>query len=76
MLLTAKLPSFFFHHFFQRSFESSGGSKVINNYVADGLAHNRIKRFVQDSHGFLWFCTADGLSGLIVIESGVSGITA
>jgi PAS domain S-box-containing protein len=30
--------------------------------VADGLAHNRVKRIVQDSHGFLWFCTADGLS--------------
>ena len=28
----------------------------------DGLAHNRVKRIVQDSHGFLWFCTADGLS--------------
>lgn len=27
-----------------------------------GLAHNRVKRIVQDSHGFLWFCTADGLS--------------
>ena len=28
----------------------------------DGLAHNRVKRIVQDSQGFLWFCTADGLS--------------
>ena len=28
----------------------------------DGLAHNRVKRIVQDSRGFLWFCTADGLS--------------
>ena len=27
-----------------------------------GLAANRVKRIVQDSHGFLWFCTADGLS--------------
>ncbi len=27
-----------------------------------GLAHNRVKRIVQDSRGFLWFCTADGLS--------------
>jgi PAS domain S-box-containing protein len=27
-----------------------------------GLAHNRVKRVVQDSRGFLWFCTADGLS--------------
>jgi len=30
--------------------------------VENGLAHNRVKRIVQDSHGFLWFCTADGLS--------------
>jgi signal transduction histidine kinase/ligand-binding sensor domain-containing protein len=28
----------------------------------DGLSHNRVKRVVQDSLGFLWFCTADGLS--------------
>lgn len=30
--------------------------------MADGLAHDRLKRVVQDSHGFLWFCTALGLS--------------
>jgi ligand-binding sensor domain-containing protein len=30
--------------------------------VENGLAHNRIKHIVQDSRGFLWFCTADGLS--------------
>jgi len=30
--------------------------------TADGLARNRINRIVQDSHGFLWFCTAEGLS--------------
>ena len=30
--------------------------------VASGLAHNRVKRIVQDSHGFLWFCTGGGLS--------------
>ncbi|HEY3136125.1 MAG TPA: two-component regulator propeller domain-containing protein, partial [Blastocatellia bacterium] len=30
--------------------------------TADGLAHNRITRIVRDSRGFLWFCTADGLS--------------
>lgn len=29
---------------------------------ADGLAHEQIKRIVRDSRGFLWFCTADGLS--------------
>jgi PAS domain S-box-containing protein len=30
--------------------------------VENGLAHNRVTRIVQDSRGFLWFCTADGLS--------------
>ena len=30
--------------------------------TADGLADDRINRIVQDSHGFLWFCTAEGLS--------------
>jgi ligand-binding sensor domain-containing protein len=28
----------------------------------DGLAHTRVERIVTDSRGFLWFCTADGLS--------------
>src|SRR5260370_37764627 len=30
--------------------------------TADGLAHNSINKIVRDSRGFLWFCTADGLS--------------
>jgi ligand-binding sensor domain-containing protein/signal transduction histidine kinase len=30
--------------------------------TADGLAHDRVKRIVQDSHGLLWLCTAHGLS--------------
>src|ERR1700730_16792371 len=30
--------------------------------VADGLAHNEINKIVRDSRGFLWFCTANGLS--------------
>jgi ligand-binding sensor domain-containing protein/signal transduction histidine kinase len=30
--------------------------------VADGLANNDINKIVRDSRGFLWFCTADGLS--------------
>ncbi len=30
--------------------------------IADGLPHDRIYRIVRDSRGFLWFCTADGLS--------------
>jgi ligand-binding sensor domain-containing protein len=30
--------------------------------TADGLAHNTINRIVRDSRGYLWFCTADGLS--------------
>lgn len=30
--------------------------------IADGLAHDTIGWIVQDSRGFLWFCTIDGLS--------------
>ena len=30
--------------------------------TADGLARDSILCIVQDSHGFLWFCTAEGLS--------------
>jgi ligand-binding sensor domain-containing protein len=30
--------------------------------TADGLAANRVDRIVTDSRGFLWFCTAEGLS--------------
>lgn len=30
--------------------------------TADGLAHNTVNRIVRDSAGFLWFCTAGGLS--------------
>src|SRR5262249_19150216 len=30
--------------------------------VADGLGHDRVRRIISDSKGFLWFCTADGLT--------------
>ncbi|HKF59616.1 MAG TPA: two-component regulator propeller domain-containing protein [Blastocatellia bacterium] len=30
--------------------------------TADGLPRDRINRIVQDSKGFLWFCTSEGLS--------------
>jgi ligand-binding sensor domain-containing protein len=30
--------------------------------TADGLANDNINRIVRDSRGFLWFCTAEGLS--------------
>jgi ligand-binding sensor domain-containing protein len=30
--------------------------------TADGLANNAVKRIVSDSHGYLWFCTREGLS--------------
>lgn len=35
----------------------------IKSYTtADGLPYNSVKRIFQDSHGFLWFCTSNGLS--------------
>jgi len=30
--------------------------------VADGLPNNIVNKIVRDSRGFLWFCTAEGLS--------------
>jgi len=30
--------------------------------TSHGLAHDRVNRIVRDSRGFLWFCTAEGLS--------------
>ena len=30
--------------------------------TADGLANNVVNRIVLDSHGYLWFCTREGLS--------------
>ncbi|HYO90021.1 MAG TPA: two-component regulator propeller domain-containing protein, partial [Pyrinomonadaceae bacterium] len=30
--------------------------------VADGLAHDEVAKIVQDSRGFIWFCTTEGLS--------------
>ena len=30
--------------------------------IADGLAHDEVNKIVRDSRGFLWFCTAEGLS--------------
>ena len=30
--------------------------------TADGLPRDHINRIVQDSKGFLWFCTTEGLS--------------
>jgi ligand-binding sensor domain-containing protein len=30
--------------------------------TADGLLRDQVNRIIRDSHGFLWFCTNDGLS--------------
>src|SRR5215207_6539527 len=30
--------------------------------VADGLLRDSVKKIKQDSRGFLWFCTVDGIS--------------
>jgi ligand-binding sensor domain-containing protein/two-component sensor histidine kinase len=30
--------------------------------TADGLPNNEVNKIVRDSRGFLWFCTADGIS--------------
>jgi ligand-binding sensor domain-containing protein/signal transduction histidine kinase len=35
---------------------------IVTYTTSDGLAHDRIRCIVPDSQGFLWLCTADGLS--------------
>jgi ligand-binding sensor domain-containing protein/two-component sensor histidine kinase len=30
--------------------------------TADGLVHDQVEKIMQDSHGFIWFCTVDGIS--------------
>ena len=41
----------------------SGQQLPVRTYTtADGLPRDLVQRIVPDSHGFLWFCTADGLS--------------
>jgi len=42
---------------------ANGEQLPIRNYtIADGLARDYVSCIVQDSHGFLWFCTPEGLS--------------
>jgi ligand-binding sensor domain-containing protein/signal transduction histidine kinase len=43
--------------------ESRAERLPIKTYTtADGLPHDHINRIVQDSKGFIWFCTGEGLS--------------
>src|SRR5688572_22848682 len=56
-LLFRILPVLFF------AFSSSAERLPIKTYtVADGLLRDYITRIRQDSRGFLWFCTAEGIS--------------
>jgi signal transduction histidine kinase/ligand-binding sensor domain-containing protein len=43
---------------------SAGAEQLpVKSYTTvDGLIHNRVLRIVRDSRGFLWFCTAGGIS--------------
>src|SRR5215831_21319477 len=59
VLLLASLPAVFS----LESPEVQAEQLPIKTYTtADGLADDRINRIIQDSHGLLWFCTAEGLS--------------
>jgi len=43
--------------------ESRAERLPIKTYTtADGLPHDHINRIVQDSKGFIWLCTGEGLS--------------
>ncbi len=42
---------------------TSGPSSPFVRYDADnGLSHNTVRCVVQDTRGFMWFGTADGLN--------------
>ncbi len=42
---------------------ASGSQLPVRVYsTADGLKNNSVNRIVQDSRGFLWFCTSEGVS--------------
>ena len=42
------------------------GSNFRNYQVDDGLSHNSVWYVMQDSDGFMWFGTNDGLTDLTV----------
>src|SRR5438045_2002402 len=42
--------------------------------TADGLPRDLVLRIVRDSHGFLWFCTGDGLSRFNAYEFTTYGV--
>lgn len=42
---------------------SNGERLPVKTYtIADGLLRDFVSKIKQDSHGFLWFCTAGGIS--------------
>ena len=48
---------------FALSISASAERLAIKTYtVADGLLRDRVQKIKQDSRGFLWFCTAEGIS--------------
>ena len=60
-----KIVKFFFHlaillFFIQSIFAEQPSFKIFT--TEQGLAHDSVNQIVRDSHGFLWFCTSEGLS--------------
>jgi ligand-binding sensor domain-containing protein len=44
-------------------YEANAEQLPVKNYtIADGLARDYVNRIRQDSHGFMWFCTSEGIS--------------
>lgn len=56
------LFAFLFLFFFARFFTSAEQLPLKKYTTADGLARDYINKIVRDSHGYLWFCTSEGLS--------------
>ncbi|HJQ67418.1 MAG TPA: two-component regulator propeller domain-containing protein [Blastocatellia bacterium] len=43
--------------------EARGERLPVKSYgLADGLPHETVRRIIQDTHGFIWFCTPAGVS--------------
>src|SRR5687768_13774569 len=43
--------------------ETRGERLPLKSYtLSDGLPHEMIRRIIQDTHGFIWFCTPGGIS--------------
>jgi ligand-binding sensor domain-containing protein len=52
---------------------ASAAQLPVRSYTAaDGLPGNNVRSIVKDSHGYLWFATAEGLARFDGYEFGIN----